>query len=243
MAEKKGLSNKQNGTKKECLHDGHRDRVREKFLEDGLDGFLDHQILELLLFYAIPRKDTNETAHNLLNTFGSFSAVFDAPLDSITDCGLTKNAAVLIKMIPQICQKYIDDRYLNKNKLVDENTAAERLLCKFIGRDSEYVAVLLVDAKGKELYCDIINKGSVSTSEVYVRKIIKLALKFHATSAILSHNHPSGLAFPSDNDIRTTTIVKKALSAVGVKLIDHIIIADMDYYSLVNSDEYFKLFM
>ena len=100
MAEEKGL------------HDGHRKRVKERFISEGLDKFQDHQILELLLFYAVPRKDTNELAHTLLNKFRSLSGVMDAPIEVLQENGLSENAAVLIKLIPSVCSAYLKDTYL-----------------------------------------------------------------------------------------------------------------------------------
>lgn len=225
------------------IHDGHRNRVREKFISDGFDGFCDHQILELLLFYAIPRKDTNEMAHKLINSCGSLSSVFDAPYEILEECGLSKNAAVLLKMIPKLCQKYTDDKYKNSNKIITEENIGERIITNFIGISEENVVLLLVDAKGMELFCGIISKGSVSASEIYTRKIVQLAMKFQASGAVIAHNHPSGIALPSNNDIKATINLKKALATVGVRLLDHIIVADMDYMSLAQNDEYIGIFL
>lgn len=225
------------------IHNGHRKRVKEKFLTEGLDSFCEHQILELLLFYAVPRKDTNELAHKLINSCGSLSAVFDSPIEILQESGLSQNAAVLMKMIPQICRKYMDDKYNNKSKLIDCDSIVHHIMPKFIGLYEEHVIIMLVDAKGKELYCGIVSKGSVNASALYIRKIIELSMKFRASGVILAHNHPSGIPWPSEDDIKTTAAVKKALSVVSVRLMDHIIVADMDYISLSNSEEYFKLFM
>lgn len=225
------------------IHNGHRNRVRQKFLSDGFDGFCDHEILELLLFYGIPRKDTNEIAHKLINSCGSLSSVFDAPVEVLVECGITENAAVLLKMIPKLCQKYIDDKYKNPDKLIDTGNIADRIIPKFIGADRECVVLLLLDAKGKELFCGVISKGSVNASSIYIRKILQLTMKFHAVGAIIAHNHPSGVPFPSKTDINTTKQLKNALSVVNVRLLDHIIVADLDYLSLADSDEYFNIFM
>ena len=98
------------------VHDGHRDRVRERFLNDGLDGFRDHQVMELLLFYGIPRKDTNEIAHKLMERFGSFSGVFDASFESLIECGLSRSCASFIKLIPAVCSRYYVDKYNSNEK-------------------------------------------------------------------------------------------------------------------------------
>ncbi len=228
---------------KKGIHDGHRKRLRKKFLENGLDNFEDHQVLELLLFYAIPRKDTNEIAHRLIDSCGSISAVFDSPVEVLQECGISENAAVLLKIMPDLCRKYINDKYRNEFKNITEENVADRIVPKFIGLEEENVLLMLLDAKGKEIFCGIISKGSVNASEIYTRKIIQLAIKFHASGAIIAHNHPSGIALPSKEDLKSTVSLKMALDTVGIKLLDHIIVADMNYLSLAQSEEYFEIFM
>ncbi|MEF2919462.1 MAG: JAB domain-containing protein [Acutalibacteraceae bacterium] len=213
-------------------HSGHRDRLRKKFLANGFDNLEVHEVLELLLYYAIPRKDTNPIAHKLLADFGSFSAVLDAPIDKLKESGLSENCAIYLKLFPQICSMYMEDRNNNKDKIIDIDSVGERIKHKFIGRNYEAVVLLLLDTKLKEVYCGVINKGSVSACEVYVRKIIELAVSYNSRYAVLAHNHPSGLALPSNDDIITTKKVYDALNLIDVSLVDHIIVADDDYVSL-----------
>lgn len=217
-------------------HDGHRDRIRKRFLANGLDGFESHEVLELLLFHAIPRKDTNEIAHKLLDDFGSVSAVFDAPISTLEKSGLSRNAALFVKMIPEFCRIYLEDKYDNSEKIIDEDSIGEKMLKKFIGRNYESVVLLLLDAKYKEVFFGVINKGSVNACEVYMRKIMELAITYNAGYAVLSHNHPSGVALPSDKDLYTNKKISTALSLINVELVDHIIVADNDYVSLAQSD-------
>ena len=216
------------------IHSGHRMRMRSKFLESGLDGFETHESLELLLYYCIPRKDTNAIAHRLLDSFGSLSAVLDAPIDALKECGLSENAAILLKLVPQMSRLYLDDRQ-SCDKVVDLENIGERLLHKFIGRDYEAVVLLLLDVKYKEVFCGVINKGSVNSCDLYIRKIIENAMIYNASYAVLAHNHPSGLALPSRADIGSTKTVASALSLVGVRLLDHIVVADEDYVSMRQS--------
>lgn len=229
-------------SEKNNLHNGHRDRVRERFLTDGFESFNEHQILEMLLFYAVPRRDTNELAHILINQCGSFSAVFDAPIDVLQDCGLSRNAAVLLKMLPQVFVSYTNDKFFSEKKIITTDNVADRILPNFIAADNEQVLLLLVDAKGKELFCGIISKGSVNASEIYTKKIIQLSVKYNAVGAVLAHNHPSGLPFPSSTDIKTTISLKQSLLTIGVHLIDHIIVADNDYTSMALLDEFKSIF-
>ncbi|MGN0536453.1 MAG: RadC family protein [Acutalibacteraceae bacterium] len=228
-------------TENSHIHDGHRNRMKEKFLKEGADAFHEHEILEVLLYYAVPRKDTNPLAHKLLERFGSLAAVLDAPAEVLQEFGLTRNAAVLLKLIPEISRVYMDSRTSNTGIVTEENIG-ERVLSKFVGRKNEIVVLMLLDGKGQELYCDVVSKGSVNSSEIYVRKLLELAVKYNASTAVLAHNHPSGMALPSGRDIATTRTVKQALKLVGVRLADHIIVTDDDYMSMVQVEDYFELF-
>lgn len=213
-------------------HSGHRDRLRKRFLSENFDGMEKHEILEFVLYYSIPRKDTNPIAHHLLDTFGSISAVFDAPVDTLKEAGLSEACAVYLKMLPQISRVYMDDRNNNFKKYVDMDNLGDIMKHKYIGRDYEAVILLLMDSKNKELFCGVVNKGSVSSSEIYIRKVIELAVMYNARYAVLSHNHPSGMAWPSSDDIETTRKVSESLSLIGVKLLEHIIVADDDYIEI-----------
>lgn len=216
-------------------HNGHRDRLRKKFLDNSFDSLEIHEVLELMLYYAIPRKDTNPIAHRLIDSFGSISAVFDAPIDKLKEQGISENCAIYLKLMPQICRIYMEDKHNNADKIIDIDNIGEKLKHKFVGRDYEAVVLLLLDSKHKEVFCGVISKGSVSACEVYVRKIIELAVQYNAKFAVLSHNHPSGVALPSNADIATTKKVYQALRLIDVVLIDHIIVADDDYVSLKES--------
>lgn len=216
------------------IHSGHRQRMKAKFLQTALDGFETHESLELLLYYAVPRKDTNPLAHKLLDHFGSLSAVLDASVDALKECGLSENAAVLLKLVPQLSRLYLDDK-ADSGKIVNVGNVGNRLIHKFVGRDYEAVVLLLMDVKYKEVFCGVINKGSVNSCDLYIRKIIENSMIYNASYAVLAHNHPSGLALPSMADIESTVTVSKALSLVGVHLLDHIVVADDDYVSMHQS--------
>ena len=221
---------------KENVHLGHRDRVRKKFLEHGLDVFEAHEALELMLFYAVPYKDTNPMAHMLLSKFGSVSAIFDAPLDLLVEAGLTENQATYIKLMPQIARLYISDKDTNVDKIIDLDTIEDYLLRKFIGRNEEHILLLLLDAKLKEVYCGIVSTGSLTSTNIPVRKIVDLAMRYNARSAVIAHNHPSGFAHPSEADIEATKMIYHALNLVGVYLLDHFIIGDGEVVSVYQSN-------
>lgn len=224
-------------------HSGHRARMKERFLHTHFDGFDEHQILEMLLYYVYPRTDTNPLAHRLLNTFGSISSVLDAPVDALIDAGLTKNAATFIVMLPDISRVYLSDRNGNRSKIVDFEKLGEFFISKFIGRDEEAMILLLADAKGKELYCGVVSKGSFRASEAPIRKIVDLAMRYNAATAVIAHNHPSGVALPSRADITATCDVYRALELMGIMLVDHIIVSDDDFVSLRDTALCGDLFM
>ena len=213
-------------------HSGHRERMRERFLQSRFDGFEEHQILEMILYYVYPRNDTNPLAHRLLDAFGSISAVLDAPVDALVNAGLTKNAATFLVMLPDISRVYLSDRNNNKSKIINFDKLGEFFISKFIGRAEEAMILLLADAKGKEIYCGVVSKGSLHASEAPIRKIIDLAMRYNAATAVIAHNHPSGVALPSRNDIAATSAIAKALNLIGVMLVDHIIVSDDDFVSL-----------
>ena len=221
------------------VHNGHRERLRERFRTEGLDHFNDIQMLELLLFYAIPRKDTNEIAHALLDRFGSVAQVLDAPPEELQKVpGMGEGAATYLSMIAQSYRYYLVSKA--------SNTAATRsieecgsYLCSFFqGRRNEMVYLLCLDAKCGVLGCKMIAEGSVNSASVPVRKVVETALATNATAVVLAHNHPSGVALPSAEDIQTTIRIAEALKMVGVQLVDHIVVADEDYVSVRQSGKY-----
>lgn len=216
-------------------HSGHRQRVRKKFIENGFDVFEPHEALEMFLFYAIPRKDTNPLAHRLLDRYLTIGGVCDAPIDELMEeFGLSESAAAYIKMLPEMSRLYNESKMSDDN-IIDYENLGKLFQTKFIGRTSEAVALMLGDAKGKMIYFNIISKGSLNSSDMPIRKIVDLSLRHNAKTAFLAHNHPSGTALPSHSDLLTTQTVRETLLSVGVDLIDHFIVTDDDYVSLRDS--------
>lgn len=217
------------------LHDGHRQRLIQRFLEEELDSFEPHNVLELLLFYAIPRRDTNELAHTLIDTFGSLNAVFDAPYEALLQVeGIGTNAAALIKLVPQLTRTY----YTNRSEKVVLDTAekaGEYFVPYFIGHSEEVVYMVCVDAGSRVIAHRMLHRGSVNASEVNIRKIVNVALQSNAVGVILAHNHPGGIALPSNEDVVTTQNIAAALRPMGVLLMDHIIVADSEFVSMARS--------
>ena len=223
------------------LHKGHRDRLKSRFLEEGLDGFTDIQVLELLLFFVIPRRDTNPIAHNLLNRFGSLTQVLEADVEELKKVeGIGQEAAVFLHLMPAAGRYYLVDKTMQCKVLKTIDQCGEYLLPYFFGRKVETVFLLCLDAKCKVLCCKEVGEGSVNSAGISIRKIVETALGANATSVVLAHNHPSGVAVPSYEDVQTTHRIASALRAVDVHLVDHIVVADDDFVSMVMSGHRFE---
>lgn len=221
------------------IHDGHRQRMRERFAEAGLDGFAEVNVLELLLFYCIPRKDTNPIAHALLSKFGSLVNVLEAPAEELVKVeGISENTATFLRLTTAVSRYYMMRKATQESILNTIEKCGEYLLPFFIGKRNETVYILCLDAKCKVLCCRELSEGSVNAASISVRKVAEVALGVNATSVVLAHNHPSGLALPSGEDVQTTRRIASALQTVDVHLADHIIVSDDDYVSMVQSGYY-----
>jgi len=221
------------------LHGGHRQRLRQRYIQEGLDNFTEVQVLELLLFFSIPRIDTNDTAHLLIKRFGSLSQVLDAPVEELQKVpGIGENSAVLLHLIADVTRYYQVNRITNEKILNTIEKCGQYLMPFFLGRRNETVFLLCLDAKCKLLCCREISEGSVNAASVSVRKIVETALSSNATSVVLAHNHPSGMATPSGEDVETTHRIAAALKAVDVILADHIVVCDDDFVSMRHSRLY-----
>lgn len=221
------------------IHDDHRQRVRQRFLESGLDDFHEIQVLELLLFYCIPRRDTNPVAHALLEHFGSFSQVMEAPVEELKKVkGMGESSAAFLHLVTAVSRYYQVDRVKQVKILPTIEDCGRYLIPFFHGRRNETVFLLCMDAKCKVICCKEIGEGSVNSAGVPIRRIVETALGVSATTVVLAHNHPSGLALPSGEDIETTHRAAAALNAVEITLADHIVVADDDFVSIAQSGYY-----
>lgn len=218
------------------IHEGHRARLRGRFTEHGLDSFTDIEALELLLFYALPRQDTNELAHKLLDGFGSFRAVMEADLADLTKIGgIGENAAALIKLVTALNRRYMLSRRQNGAAVNSSKDAGEYLLPLFAYETDEVVYALCLDSKSEVTRCREISRGMVNKVNFSIRDIVDMALRENAARMIIAHNHLSGTALPSAADVSTTQKLRNALSLIGVELADHIIVCDGDFVSLRDS--------
>ena len=228
----------------ESIHKGHRERLKQRFLEEGLDNFTDIQVLELLLFFAIPVKDTNPLAHALLDHFGSLSQVLEADVEELKKVpGIKDHAATLLALVTQLCRYYQVSSAQQNQVLTTLEDCGRYLVPRFFGRTKETVFLLCLDAKCKVLCCKEIGEGSVNSASISVRKVVETALAANATTVVLAHNHPSGIAVPSNEDIQTTQRIAAALYAVEIHLADHIVVAEGDYVSMVQSGFRFDTYL
>lgn len=221
------------------IHDGHRARLKERFRKEGLDNFDELYVLELLLFYCIPRIDTNPLAHRLLDHFGSLAAVLDASPEELKKVeGVNQSASTFLSLITQVGRYYQVKRTEPGKILRTIEQCGNYLMPYFFGRENETVFMLCLDAKCKVLGCKMIGEGSVNSANIPIRRVVELALAANATTVVLAHNHPSGVAIPSADDIQTTHRMAAALEAVEITLADHIVFSRDDYVSLVQSQYY-----
>lgn len=215
------------------LHSGHRERLRTRFLSEGLDGFEDHQVLELLLFHAIPRCDTNPVAHSLMQRFGSLSAVLEAdPRDLASVKGIGPNVAAFLSMVPQITRRYFRDRVRHARMTLNTSeTAANYLVPLMAGRPEEVFYLICLDSRLKVLYPALVSEGTVKDALVHPRHVVEAAIRHKAAAAILAHNHPAGSVRPSTHDHALTKRLVQALGAIQIQVVDHIIVAGEQIYS------------
>ena len=220
---------------------GHRERIKEKFLKNGIDGFAEYEILELLLTYCIPRKDTKPIAKELLNKFKSLDNVFKADFDKLSAIdGLGKNSIVFLKLIGDLPSIIYKDELKNK-KLVDKETlkiSNKDILLKYLRNKIAYEEiekfyVLYLSSSNEVIEFEENSVGTLDRSSVYPREIYKKIINLNAKSIILAHNHPSDNITPSKCDIELTNEIAKGLKNFGALLIEHIIITKNSYFSFL----------
>jgi len=219
------------------MHEGHRERLKNRFLTEGLDSFEQHQVLELLLFYAIPRRDTNELAHKLIKKYGSLSGVLEAnPEDLASTPGVGRNTAVLLSLIPSLARIYFKDRWGDKPLINSTAKAGEYAVSLFAGRTYEAFYVICLDSQNRVNFAALVHEGTINEAAVYPRIIVEAALRHQANSVILAHNHPGGTLKASVADMEVTQRIKDALGAISIHVVDHIIVAGDKYFSFVEKN-------
>lgn len=214
------------------VHDGHRERMRERFFRFGLSNFNEIEALEFLLFYAIPRRDTNPLAHALLDQFGSLSQVLNATEQELCAVpGISESTAALIKLVPQLERLSEVERGKRLAEIKGTRDAAAFLIPYFRGAQDEMLLLVCLDSARRVISAEVINTGLPNSVLFDIRKLVETALKRKATSVMIAHNHPDGQVLPSKEDDSTTISIMKALRTVNIELYDHIVVAGENYVS------------
>ena len=216
------------------MHEQHRERLKRRFLESGLDSFDAHNVLELLLFYSVPRRDTNELAHRLINKYGSIPAVFDADFAELSAIdGVGAHTATLLKLMPQLARRYIADGSITHERYDTAAALGNFFVSKFIGETVEVVYMAFLNSSYKMLGCELLHSGSVNSSHITMRTLIERSIATHASMVVLAHNHPGGIAVPSSEDVSTTRMIHEALSLIDVRLLEHFVVAGNKYMPIM----------
>ena len=215
------------------IHDGHRQRMKERMLKSGMDSMCEHEILEVLLYSSIPRCDTNEHAHRLINRFGSLLKVLNAPIEELVKVeGIGINTATYLNLLGAAHRHLCISKSSEMKTLSAPDDFYEYLKSYYVGISNEVAYLLCLDAKLSVVGCYKVADGGVNSTDISIRKIVQTAFAASASNIVLSHNHPGGFELPSDADKDFTAALYRALQAVDVSLIDHIIVNDYGYISM-----------
>ncbi len=217
------------------VHANHRERLRQRFIqENGFDHFTDHQILELLLFYAKARSDTNPLAHELLDAFGSLKGVLEARPEMLqTVKGVGPQAAILISMVVPLTRVWNRCAMVKPDRIGNSREAEKYCMSVLAGHRTERFYVVALNAQCQVLGQRKISEGSLSEVSAYPRMVMETALNYNAHSVLLCHNHPGGTCAPSPEDISSTLQLQRLLNGVGILVLDHIIVAGSNTYSMI----------
>ena len=224
-----------------AIHDGHRQRMRERFQKTGLEKFDKHEVLEILLYNCVPRTNTNELAHRLIDRFKTVNRVLQAsPEELMSIHGVGENIALYLSLLnPTI--RYVEIERSKEVKVLQDVTAyVEYIKSFFSGINNEQVYLLCLDAKRTVIGNHLISEGSVTSASIPTRTVMAKALASNAVYVVLAHNHPGGLAIPSGEDEEVTKYLSMLFNSVGIILLDHVIVSEQDHVSLMSKEA--KLF-
>lgn len=217
------------------IHKNHRARMRQRFLEHGLENFADHEVLELLLYYSIPRGDVNPLAHRLMDEFGTLAAVLDAdPVDLCRVEGVGDTTAALLHLMPPLAQRY-QLRQKSEKSYDTPDKIADYLIGYYTDKTQETALIFMMDNKCRLIRTSVVGQGSPNSVRLDYRKILKECLQYNASSIVMAHNHPDGDPNPSREDFVVTRRVKGYLEGIEVPMVDHIIVAGDRWVSMASN--------
>lgn len=232
-----------NQTTKKNIHAGHRARVRENVLKNGFEQLEDHRLLELLLFYSIPREDTNEIAHRLLNEFGSFTEIIKANPKKLCEVlGVGRNSAIQIAAIGELFKRVIEEGAVKRTpyKTIEELVALVR--SQYLNEKNEKLLFICFDSAMRLKKIESFTDGDSVRTSAELKTALSKILENDPTFVIMAHNHPEGPALPSNTDVGSTMTVSTTLRNLGINLADHIIINRTAYFSMREDSRYKNLF-
>lgn len=216
---------------------GHRKRIKDKYGKSGLNGWLDYEVLELALSYAVPRRDTKPIAKELLSRFKTINTVLDTDAQELKKIsGISDHTALFLKLLKEIAILYLEKGLQNKDLLSSPAVVCDYLKASLKGSVDEEFKTLFLDGRNQLITVETLKTGTVNRSVVYPRKVVERALYNHAAGVIIAHNHPAGTLKPSEDDCTITKAIKDALKTVDITLLDHIIVGNNDYYSFRNNN-------
>lgn len=222
----------------ESIHTGHRQRARQEFLSRGLSGMADHRVLELLLFYAIPRGDVNPLAHALVDRFGSLAGVFNATHEELLKVpGVGENTAALIRLLPAVAARYMEESARVDGTLESTWQFRDLLAPLFFAARNELAYLVCLDGKNKLIACRKLGEGVVDSVAITARRVLEAALSCNASRVVLAHNHVSGIALYSPADLAVTREIHALLRRVNIQLADHLVVAGDELVSMRESGE------
>lgn len=217
-------------------NDGHRKRLKERYINTGFDSFSDHEVIELMLFYAIPYSDTKGMAKAILEEFGNIRYLFEATVEEIsTRCNVSSHVAIMLSLAFSSYKIYLKSSE-NFTALNSTSAVHRYLQVFFAGQKVECFYIICMDQKKKLIKPCLISKGSTTSTQIYIRNIVEAVIKSDATKVILAHNHPSGHIEPSSSDIEATSQITRVLHSINVDVVDHIIISDNDFFSFYKNN-------
>ena len=215
------------------MHDGHRARMKEQFLKSGMDSFSAHQVLEVLLYFSVPRVDTNPLAHRLVDHFGSLSQVLDADFEQLRQVkGVSEHTATQILFVSELLRRYQCEKAEKPTSFHSLNEIGRYLQAQYTNEKVEKLRILCFNNRGNLLHTAVISEGGLVSTDINIRRIVETALRYPTTTVVMAHNHPAGFAIPSAQDYNCTVQVRRALEMVEIELSDHIVFAENDFVSM-----------
>jgi len=211
---------------------GHRNRLKQKYLKNGFEGFADYEIVEFALMYAIPRKDVKPAAKELIKKFKTIKGILDADIKDLCKIrGISKHTAIFLKVLKDFVDIYLFEKAKSRKKVFSPQDVYNFLKARIGSRKDEEFCVIFLNSQNRIIDFEILEKGIVNRAIVYPRKIAEKSLEKKAVSVIVSHNHPGGSLSPSQEDRKITKKIKDALRVLDISLLDHIIITEEGYFS------------